>query len=153
MPRCSVKRKLVSQYLRTSHASNPMRYSLEFLFLYAGLRAEEQGGYLCHPGQLEASLELESRQQLNPQDWEKITAILTMKSRVVLHKGWGGRQNYIWSHSLAEKTQLRNKLYIRNWSAASEEVRFKRTKTLFCHYIWNRDKKRVYSSQCSWSQI
>ena len=73
-----------------------MRYSLEFLFLYAGLRAEEQGGYLCHPGQLEESLELESRQQLNPQDWKKITAILTIlftKSRVVLHKGWGGRQS------------------------------------------------------------
>ena len=33
--------------------------------------------------QLDESLELESRQQLNPQDWEKITAILTILSPVL----------------------------------------------------------------------
>jgi hypothetical protein len=39
---------------------------------------------------LEKSLELESRQQLNPQDWEKITAILTILSTLYCTKAGEG---------------------------------------------------------------
>ena len=40
--------------------------------------------------QLEKSIELESRQQLNPQDWEKITAILTILSTLYCIKAGEG---------------------------------------------------------------